>query len=60
VKTDYIRIEVEGSLIMRRVVIDMIYRMILDEEFLEEYADKVGVSIRIESSIEPSEEALHG
>jgi len=45
---------------MRRVVIDMIYRMILDEEFLEEYADKVGVSIRIESSIEPSEEALHG
>ena len=59
-KTDFIQIMVAGPKAVRQEVIDRVFELVLDEKFLEEMNMKKGAMIRIESSLEPSQEVIHG
>lgn len=53
-KEDFIQIKVTGPQAVRQEVIDRIFDLILDDEFLEDVNMKKGALIRVESSLEPS------
>ena len=57
-KTDFIQIMVAGPKAVRQEVIDRVFELVLDEEFLEEMNMKKGAMIRIESTLAPSEELV--
>ena len=58
-KADFIQIMVEGPKKVRQEVIDKVYQLLLDEDFLEEMNMKKGAMIRIDSSLEVSLEVMH-
>ena len=59
-KEDFIYIKVTGPKAVRQEVIDRVYGLLLDDEFLDDVNEKKGAFIRIESSIEVSQEVVHG
>jgi hypothetical protein len=59
-KEDFIYIKVSGPRKVRQEVIDKVYGLIMDDEFLDDVNEKKGAFIRIESSIEVSQEVIHG
>ena len=58
-KADFIQIMVEGPKKVGQEVIDKVYQLLLDEDFLEEMNMKKGAMIRIDSSLEVSPEVVH-
>lgn len=57
-KADFIQIMVEGPKAVRQEVIDKVFGLIMDDEFLEDVNMKKGAMIRIDSSMEPSAEVM--
>ena len=59
-KEDFIHVKVSGPKAVRQEVIDKVFELLMDDEFLEDVNVKKGAMIRIESSIYPSEEVFNG
>lgn len=59
-KEDFIQVKVTGPKAVRQEVIDKMFELLMDDEFLEDINMKKGAMIRIESSIKPSEEVMNG
>lgn len=59
-EADFIYIKVRGPRKVRQEVIDKVYGLIMNDEFLDDVNEKKGAFIQIESSVEVSPEVVHG